>query len=253
MVQCGQEVSRVLVMSYGCGVQRTDWHVDETRATQYARIYLIDDGEVEYIDENGSATLEKGKLYIFPTRRPYRLHHNQLRPISCLWMHADVFPYIVQELMVVNPARHPDIESTLSLLRRQVLFERTNHACIEAFALALLQLFVRDDVLRHRVESVLFDPAWAYSSCSVEEMSERAGYSVEHYIRAFSKSTGMTPYQYLIGQRMNEAVSLMSQGLTLDEVASRVGYASGKSFAGAFKRRFGIPPHVYRERFLRKA
>ena len=107
----------MLVMQYGCGVQRTDWHVDEIRATQYVRIYLIDDGDVEYIDENRRVLLEKGRLYIFPTQRAYQIHHNPTRPISCLWMHADVFPYIVQELTSVTPSRYPDLEAMLTLLR----------------------------------------------------------------------------------------------------------------------------------------
>ena len=52
---------------------------------------------------------------------------------------------------------------------------------------------------------------------------------------------------------MNEAIALMNQGLMLEEIATRIGYASGKSFSGAFKRRFGISPQEYRAYFLRRA
>lgn len=109
-----------------------------------------------------------------------------------------------------------------------------------------------DGFLLQKIDAALLDPDSPAAS-TVEQMSRRAGYSREHFIRIFTQLAGVTPYQFILSQRMNEAIALMTQGLTLEEIARRVGYASAKSFSGAFKRRFGIPPQAYRDHFLTRA
>ena len=243
----------MIVMQYGCGRQHETWCVTESRPPQYIRIYLMDGGSVIYQDSMGSVPLKRGKLYVFPAQQAYSMTQRPEDPISCLYLHADVFPYMVPRLIEISPQEQPDLNSMLALMRSQVQYPHPNDACVEAFGIAVLQLLVRDGFIREKIDSSLVDPSMLSPTASVAELSRRTGYSQEHFIRAFAKAAGVTPYQYILSQRMNEAVSLMSQGLLLDEIAARLGYASGKSFAGAFKRRFGIAPNVYREHFLRKA
>jgi len=200
-----------------------------------------------------STTLRQGILYVFPSQQPYSIAHDPDRPIDCLWMHADVFPYVVHRLLEVDPAAYPDIGDTLRLLGRQIEGGSAAAHCAVVFGLALLELMIGCGILDRRVESTVLDLDDVNPADTVRSLSGRSGYTPEHFIRAFTRETGMTPYQYILGQRMNEAVALMHRGMMLDDIAARVGYASGKSFAGAFKRRFGISPDTYRAYFLRRA
>lgn len=243
----------MIVMQYGSGLQPSTWFVREKRPPQYLRIYLMDGGSVVYSDALRSMPLKHHHLYVFPAQQAYSLTQRPEDPIRCLWMHADVFPYIVQRPIEICPAEHPDLQATLELMRSQVRYPSPNAACVEAFCMAILRLLIRDGFLKERIDSALIDPAMISSTASVAAISRQTGYTEEHFIRAFTKAAGVTPYQYILSQRMNEAISLLSQGMMLDEIAGRLGYASGKSFAGAFKRRFGIAPNVYREHFLKKA
>lgn len=243
----------MIVMQYGSGRQMESWRVTETRPPQYVRMYWMDGGDVIYRDDIGQTTLKTGNLYIFPAQQAYSMRQRPENPISCLFLHADVFPYLVPRMIEICPQERPELMAALSLLRRQVEYPSPNDACVEAFGVAILQLLVRDGDLYERIDSALVEQAGLSPSSSVAEASRHSGYSQEHFIRIFSKTVGVTPYQYILSQRMNEAISLMSQGLLMDDIAARLGYASGKSFAGAFKRRFGIAPNVYREHFLRKA
>ena len=45
---------------------------------------------------------------------------------------------------------------------------------------------------------------------------------------------------------MQDAVRLLTRDIGLDELAQKVGYADGHSFAGAFRRYYGISPTAYR-------
>ena len=241
------------IMQYGDGRQTRDWIVREARPPQFVRIYLIRGGSVVYHDDEISMPLKRDCLYIFPAQRAYSLIQQPEDPIRCLWMHADVFPYIVRRPVEIDPRKHPELNGTLALLSGQMNYSADNAACVEAFGMALLQLLIRDGFLRERIDSRLIDQGMFSMDASVESVSRNIGYTEEHFIRLFSRTVGVTPYQYILSQRMNEAVSMMRQGMLLDEIAARTGYSSGKSFAGAFKRRFGIAPNVYREHFLKKA
>lgn len=243
----------MIVMQYGDALQPRDWIVQEARPPQYVRIYLMHGGSVTYRDAVKQISLKRDHLYVFPAQQAYSLIQQPDDPICCLWMHADVFPYIVRQLIEIDPQRRPELQGTLNLLSSQVNYPAANAACVEAFGMALLQLLIRDGFLNERIDSHLIDQAVLSVDSSVESVSRKIGYTEEHFIRLFSKTVGVTPYQYILSQRMNEAISLMRQGVQLDEIAARTGYASGKSFAGAFKRRFGIAPNVYREYFLKKA
>jgi len=61
--------------------------------------------------------------------------------------------------------------------------------------------------------------------------------------KGFRELFGMTPFAYLTQYRMEQAKHLLRQsGVSVAEVANRVGYANPAQFAAAFKRHFGITP-----------
>ena len=241
----------MIIMKYGCKQQGPRWQVAESKAPGYLRLYHMMGGSVTYRDDQGEMPLQPGRLYLFPPQRAYRLQQQPLQPIHCLYLHADIFPYVLHHPIEIDPASHPDLADTLSLLQRQVLAGEDNAPCVEAFALGLMQLLIRLGFLSQRIESRLtqgFGPA-----VRVKDICRQSGYCQEHFIRSFTRAAGVTPYQYILSQRMHEAVALMRQGYPIEEIAGRIGYASGKSFSGAFKRHFGIPPQVYRKHFLQNA
>ena len=242
-----------MIMLYGCGRQSANWHVVEKQPPQYIRIYSMEGGNVEYRDSFEQFQLQKGWLYVFPAQQCYELVQSPDDPIDCMYVHADVFPYVLHNPIKIDPRRHAEIQMTLALLRKQFDGHVCDKNCVMAFSNALLQLLVRDGFLHQKIDQRLLGNEKISTEISVEALSRQVGYSNEHFIRSFSKAFGVTPYQYILSQRMNEAIALMHQGLTLDEIAAKVGYASAKSFSGAFKRHFGYSPQMYRAYFLGKA
>jgi transcriptional regulator of acetoin/glycerol metabolism len=82
---------------------------------------------------------------------------------------------------------------------------------------------------------------------SVERLAAIAGLSVYHFARAFKKSQGMTPHDYLLDRRIVRARALLDETDTaLSEVALVSGFADQSHFARHFRERVGIPPSAYR-------
>ncbi len=89
---------------------------------------------------------------------------------------------------------------------------------------------------------------------STKDMARAAGLSEFHFSRAFKKSTGQSPYAYIIARRIEAAKVLLGEGrLPIVQVAAAVGYTTQAHFTGAFRQHTGTTPKVYRDGFVARA
>jgi len=81
----------------------------------------------------------------------------------------------------------------------------------------------------------------------LNDLASEVGVSTSHFIRSFRQSTGKTPYQFLLQQRIERARSLMRNLRTpLTEVALASGFADQHHLARVFRRITGMTPSSYR-------
>ena len=86
---------------------------------------------------------------------------------------------------------------------------------------------------------------------SVSGMSAMLGYHRTHLCKLFRQSTGMSPMQYLLQMRMQRAELLLASDMTIEQVASSVGYGDALYFSKKFRSWSGLSPSEYRKE-LRK-
>ncbi len=68
-----------------------------------------------------------------------------------------------------------------------------------------------------------------------------------HLARSFRQEVGESPHRYLVRRRLDRAAELLvSTPMTVTQVCDRVGFGSPAHFSQSFRRRFGVPPSVYR-------
>jgi len=91
------------------------------------------------------------------------------------------------------------------------------------------------------------------SALRLAELAEVAGMSRFRLARAFRRTTGMSPHQYLIHLRIRRAVDLMaSRELSLGQVAAIVGFTDQSHMTNVFRRVLGITPARYRKALRRR-
>ena len=79
------------------------------------------------------------------------------------------------------------------------------------------------------------------------ELAEAAGMSVFHFAKMFKKSTGQSPYQYVMARRIETAKQLLrNQAMSVLEVSVRTGFVDQRHFTKVFRRKIGVSPTEFR-------
>src|ERR1700691_4257900 len=86
---------------------------------------------------------------------------------------------------------------------------------------------------------------------SLDEMAQSVGLSTAHFARMFRKSTGQTPHQFVLRERLERAKAMLrGPDARVLDVAVACGFTTQQHFAQVFRDAWGVSPTEYREDFL---
>ncbi len=86
---------------------------------------------------------------------------------------------------------------------------------------------------------------------SLDEMAQSVGLSTAHFARMFRKSTGETPHQFVLRQRIERAKAMLrAPDARVLDVAVACGFKTQQHFAQVFRDVCGVSPSEYRQDFL---
>lgn len=151
---------------------------------------------------------------------------------------------------------HESIGEILSAMRHD---HRLNEAEISALIYGMLM-----KLLEHSGASIaggsgnpVVDRAIGYiqshltEKLSVEEIAANAGYSASYFSHLFTVETGLSPYQFVVKSRIEQAQLLLKTTRhTVQEIAFQCGFNSAANFCYTFRRLVNTSPHEYRKRPL---
>src|SRR3981189_3388019 len=85
----------------------------------------------------------------------------------------------------------------------------------------------------------------------LDEMAQSVGLSTAHFGRMFRKSTGETPHQFVLRQKIERAKAMLrAPEARILDVAVACGFKTQQHFAQVFRDVCGIRPTEYRQDFL---
>jgi AraC-like DNA-binding protein len=83
---------------------------------------------------------------------------------------------------------------------------------------------------------------------SIDQLARSLGYHRTHLSKIFKQQIGLSPMQFLMQIRLEQAKTLLESHWTVEQVASSVGFADALYFSKQFRKRFGLSPTEYRSR-----
>lgn len=238
-----------MLLVYGTGPQPPTWRVLEPKAVHYARVYWVLGGSTRYLSRETSMALKPDHVYIFPTQCPYEMETDPGDPLDCLFLHLDLDAGNLRRPVCIDLSRDPEFSHLMQALEDGILLDH-GASYLELLARAFEELCVQKGLLSKPDEAALRWMALIRQTyrtdLPLKALAADQGYTQEAFIRAFQRQVGISPHRYAISLRMSEAVELLARGSTLEEIARQVGYSDGHSFAGAFRRYYGVSPTDYR-------
>jgi transcriptional regulator GlxA family with amidase domain len=82
---------------------------------------------------------------------------------------------------------------------------------------------------------------------SIQDLAGIAGLSMHHFARAFKRSEGVSPHNYLLHRRIQRARALLaSTDVAISVIAVACGFSDQSHCARRFKERVGVTPARYR-------
>lgn len=102
-----------------------------------------------------------------------------------------------------------------------------------------------EHLVRHAV-TIIRERFW--EPLTLDDLARSVMVSKYHFLRVFTRVTGVTPGRFLTAVRLQEAKRLLlSTSLNVADVSARVGYSSTGSFTRRFTESVGLSPTQYRK------
>lgn len=152
-----------------------------------------------------------------------------------------IFEGLIEEYKRSGPASAAMMTALMNQCLIQVLRRLTQQAGGSLPWLSALE----DPRLARVIESILSHPERHHT---LELLASVAHMSRSTFARHFEQCFGRTPMEYVRDVRLRQAAQLLQAStLSVDGVASKVGFASRSHFSRAFRNQFGYSPVVFRQ------
>ena len=239
-------------------------HKEETE------LVFISDGAGVYNINTNSYSLKKGSILIVEKGAIHSLSSSEDSPLSC-WTCAisDYKLLDMPERGYMLPANlSPCLEAGIHEDSIHMLFEelkyfaecktKTSLATCDMLASALASIYYEifrsmPKAERHEaptfVRDILIYINENYTSpISLKQLSQIFHISSDHISHEFSRVYGISPINYVIDRRLNEAKwMLINTEDSLTSISHKVGYENTWHFSNLFQKRLKYPPLKFRE------
>jgi AraC family transcriptional regulator len=107
---------------------------------------------------------------------------------------------------------------------------------------------VRGGLTGHQLKRIKeFVDAHVSKEIGISELAGLIGLSQFHFIRAFKHSVGLSPYQYVLSERISVAKEMLSErDLPIADVALAVGFSGASQLNRVFRKLIGVTPTAFR-------
>lgn len=159
------------------------------------------------------------------------------------------------EVPLPEPGLHADGRETpvLQWMRRIVSEAREQpalHREMTAALLAALLITIRRQGSSAPARSLQYAARFIrenyHQPLSLKSLAADCGYGYDYFQHQFKREMGLSPQQYLMHQRLENARRLLCTGAACTEAAYACGFSSAAQFSSLFRRAYGMPPRAFR-------
>lgn len=148
---------------------------------------------------------------------------------------------------------HEEVKTCFKRIHKEFLlnddfFDISSAACLTE----LLTLLSRKSIVSEKVPLISAEYINKHynENIDIAFLASLEKMSPSHFRTVFKQSIGVSPYEYIINLRINTAcLHLSSNNYSIYEIAEIVGYADQFYFSRIFKKKMGVSPLKYRQKY----
>ena len=231
---------------------------------------------VRYVQSQDGKTFEglyrPGDMLITPTKTPLYVRWEGEEDCLQIQLATEFLQNVAGEtferesdrlqLMPAFQARNSQIEAIAMMLLTESQQEASgNRFYLDSLANVLAVNLIRDRATTkpalpvyegglppRQLQRVLdYVEAYLDRNIKLEDLAQLLGMSQFHFSRLFKQSLGLSPYQYLLQQRIERAKQLLKQtDRSILDIALEVGFGSHSHLTKKFRQLTGTTPKAYR-------
>lgn len=255
----------LIVNCVGCQVVPRHYVANSVRK-DYFMLFMLK-GKIRVAAGEVSATMTPGECIIFTPHVPFFFESLDGQELVYLWVHFSgsaseelirscVLP--VGCIMYVGIAENVvrTFQSMFQAFSKRDPFYQTDAIQILISLLALIGRAVQNANRPSHNHMSRIEPSLRYihehfhEELSLQQLAEMEHLSVSHYRTVFTELIGVSPYEYILLQRINRACDLLRHtDLSVAEIAEVIGYNDQRYFSRLFKIKTGVTPMNYKSGF----
>lgn len=221
---------------------------------QYLFEYVLD-GKGEITIDGKKFPLSQGDTFVLDKNTRHEYHSDKNNPFKKIWISfkSDYVDKMLDAYKIKSGVYHVNVEKFFSAIYNVSRAETTPqnkfftiadnlHQIITAVSKNILS--VDNDVINSIKNELLSS---IYIKRSLTEIASKLFMSRSNLIRIFKKHEGITPYAFLLKERLSVAQTLLnSTDMSVKAVSDLLCFTDEHYFCFLFKQKFGITPTEFR-------
>ncbi|MGM9684348.1 MAG: AraC family transcriptional regulator [Eubacteriales bacterium] len=237
--------------------------------THYAKMHSHQFYEINcYLDGNGYTVIGDKRydfsafsLALIPPNTQHDEKFMSSGEVVCIVFEADELPFVCHEPLIVSNGEST-IFTYVRLMLKEVIEGKEGYNYINNRLIKILLTEIQRIVMTgsdHSCKSLDYIKKYInenfYKKLDFTELAAMSGYSYDYFRHYFKKQYGLSPQNYLINVRLENAYSMLSStpDISVTDVAANCGFSDSSQFAVMFSRHFGISPKKFQKSEERKA
>ena len=200
-------------------------------------------------------TIKAGDMYIIGKKDKRLYYSDEKDPLHKLWVSfsSDYIDSMMLHYGVTSGVYTVDVEENFKKIRalaeaeipqREKMFLVAENVHKVIMAVSDLS-FDRHSNLFSAIENALSESV--YTKSTLDEIAARLFISKSNLIRVFKKNTGMTPYQFLLDEKIRIAKALLSTTtMKVKTISDKLSFSDEHYFSHLFKEKVGMSPLKYK-------
>ena len=249
----------IIIENIGVTYPNPKYRISRTNNDMFIFEYILSGSG--YVEVNGETfKVSANDVYIIEPGQDHTYYSDSKNPFKKIWInfYSDIFTEIFKSFGLTNKIVFKNTE-TLELFEEiQNLKKISNFSDDIRYEIApiifkiLCKLAMNSNKLVTISKTAKLTKRYIdeslYSNLTIEDIAKQINLSKAHIIRDFSKNYGISPYNYLINQKIAVAKKmLLLHNMNISEISSQLGFDNPNYFSKLFKKKTGISPLQYRK------